>query len=77
MGEDFEIGRRRSIFRKRYDNFIGGRWIPPIDGEYFENLSPVDGQLICEVPRSRANDVETALDAASAAARVSSSIRSM
>ncbi|WP_047758314.1 aldehyde dehydrogenase, partial [Geobacillus sp. ZGt-1] len=45
----------------------GGKWVPPVDGEYFENISPVTGQAYCEVPRSRAADIELALDAAHAA----------
>jgi aldehyde dehydrogenase len=54
-------------FKKRYDNFIGGRWAPPAKGAYFENLSPVNGQPFCEVARSSAQDIEAALDAAHAA----------
>ena len=55
-------------FKSRYENFIGGQWVPPVDGEYFANSSPVDGKDFCEVPRSRAADIELALDAAHAAA---------
>ncbi|MFN2974681.1 aldehyde dehydrogenase family protein [Terriglobus aquaticus] len=51
-------------FRKRYGNYIGGEWVEPAGGEYFENVTPVTGQVITEVPRSRAADVEKALDAA-------------
>ncbi|CAA9559424.1 MAG: Aldehyde dehydrogenase [uncultured Truepera sp.] len=51
-------------FRKRYDNFIGGQFVPPASGRYFENPSPVTGQTFCEVARSTAEDVEKALDAA-------------
>ena len=54
-------------FKKRYENFIGGKWVPPVDGEYFKNISPVTGQAYCEVPRSKAADIELALDAAHAA----------
>ena len=54
-------------FRKRYQNFIGGRWVEPVNGKYFENVSPVTGKPFCEVPRSDAADVERALDAAHAA----------
>ena len=54
-------------FKKRYDNFIGGRWTPPATGAYFENLSPVNGLAFCEVARSGAADIEAALDAAHAA----------
>ena len=55
-------------FQSRYDNFIGGQWTPPVEGQYFENVSPIDGQVFCEVARSTAADVDKALDAAHAAA---------
>jgi aldehyde dehydrogenase len=54
-------------FKGRYENFIGGEWVPPVEGRYFENGSPVDGKAFCEVPRSSAADIERALDAAHAA----------
>ena len=55
-------------FKARYDNFIGGQWVPPNAGRYFENPTPVTGQPFCEIPRSDETDVEKALDAAHAAA---------
>ena len=67
-------------FDSRYENYIGGKWVPPVKGQYFENASPVNGKVFCEVPRSTAEDVELALDAAHAAkdawARTSASERS-
>jgi aldehyde dehydrogenase len=54
-------------FKQRYGNFINGQWVAPASGEYFENISPITGHTICEVPRSNAEDVERALDAAHAA----------
>ena len=51
-------------FAKRYENFIGGKWVVPASGKYFENTSPVNGQPIGEVARSDAADIELALDAA-------------
>lgn len=54
-------------FRKKYDNFINGEWVAPIDGEYFDNSSPIDGKVFCQVARSKEADVEAALDAAHAA----------
>ena len=54
-------------FKKRYENFIGGQWVAPSGGQYFENVTPVTGKAFCEVPRSTAEDVERALDAAHAA----------
>ena len=55
-------------FESRYDNWIGGKWVPPVKGQYFENPSPVDGKTFCEVARSTAEDIDLALDAAWAAA---------
>jgi len=54
--------------RARYDNFIGGRFVPPTLGRYFTNVTPVTGQPLCDVARSSAEDVELALDAAHGAA---------
>ena len=54
-------------FKSRYENFIGGEWIAPVKGEYFNNITPVTGEVICEVPRSTEADIELALDAAHAA----------
>ena len=53
-------------FKKRYGNYIGGQWVPPVKGEYFENITPVTGRVFCEIPRSTAEDVELALNAANA-----------
>jgi aldehyde dehydrogenase len=53
--------------KPRYENFIGGRWVPPVGGEYTTNLSPVTGQGFTQIPRSTAQDIELALDAAHAA----------
>lgn len=54
-------------FREKYDNFINGEWVAPVDGEYFDNPSPIDGKTICQVARSKEADIEKALDAAHAA----------
>jgi aldehyde dehydrogenase len=48
----------------RYGNYIGGEFVPPVKGQYFENITPVTGKPFCEIPRSTAEDVEKALDAA-------------
>ena len=53
--------------KQRYENFIGGEWVAPAEGRYFENISPVDGGVICEIARSTAADIDKALDAAHAA----------
>jgi aldehyde dehydrogenase len=55
-------------YDSRYGNFVGGEWVPPSGGEYFENPSPVTGEPFCEVPRSDEADIDKALDAAHAAA---------
>ena len=54
-------------FKKKYGNFIGGKFVEPKSGKYFGNVSPINNEVICEVPRSDAKDVEAALDAAHAA----------
>ncbi|HBK90397.1 MAG TPA: aldehyde dehydrogenase [Parvularcula sp.] len=58
---------RQAPFKARYDNFIGGRFVAPANGRYFENLSPINGRAICQIARSDAKDIEAALDAAHAA----------
>ncbi len=55
-------------FDKRYGNYIGGEFIPPVKGEYFDNVTPVNGEVFCQIPRSSAEDIDKALDAAHAAA---------
>jgi aldehyde dehydrogenase len=66
--------------KSRYDHFIGGEWIPPVKGEYFENISPVNGKPFTEIARGTEGDIEAALDAAHAAfpawARTSTTERS-
>lgn len=51
-------------FKTRYENFINGEWVAPKKGQYFDNITPVTGEKICSVPRSSAEDIEMALDAA-------------
>ncbi|ENX48814.1 MULTISPECIES: acetaldehyde dehydrogenase ExaC [Acinetobacter] len=51
-------------FKSQYENFIGGQWVAPVKGEYFENISPVDGKVFTKIPRSSVEDIELALDAA-------------
>ncbi|RVW01063.1 aldehyde dehydrogenase [Rhodococcus xishaensis] len=55
-------------FESRYGNLIGGQWVAPVKGQYFDNPTPVTGESFCEIPRSTAEDIELALDAAHAAA---------
>src|SRR5687768_5558483 len=65
--QEIEKHARGVAIRPRYENFIGGKWVAPVKGQYFSNLSPIDGKPLCEVPRSTAEDIELALDAAHAA----------
>ena len=55
-------------FESRYEHYIGGEWVAPVKGEYFENVAPQTGQVFCEVGRGTSEDIEAALDAAWAAA---------
>ena len=50
--------------KKRYENFIGGKWVPPVKGSYFENITPITGKPMCEIPLSTTEDIDLALDAA-------------
>ena len=55
-------------YKAKYDNFIGGKWVAPVKGEYFDVISPITGKPYTQAARSSAEDVELALDAANAAA---------
>ncbi|TFC79431.1 aldehyde dehydrogenase family protein [Cryobacterium sp. TMS1-20-1] len=55
-------------FKPRYENWIGGEWIKPVKGQYFDNVSPVNGKSFTEAARGTVEDIELALDAAHAAA---------
>jgi aldehyde dehydrogenase len=54
----------RPTFKERYDHFIGGEWVKPSSGQYFENISPIDGKVFTQAARGNAKDIEKALDAA-------------
>jgi aldehyde dehydrogenase len=54
-------------YKAKYDNYIGGKWVKPADGAYFDNVSPVTGKNFCQIARSTEKDVNLALDAAHAA----------
>lgn len=51
-------------FKEQYDNYIGGQWVPPVKGEYFDNVTPVTGEVFTRVARSTEEDIEQALDVA-------------
>ena len=61
-----EVEKKIAV-RRHYDNFIGGKWVPPVKGQKFENITPIDGSVVCTIARSTAEDIELALDAAHAA----------
>ncbi|MFY8107642.1 MAG: aldehyde dehydrogenase family protein, partial [Bacteroidia bacterium] len=58
------MSTQRPTFKPHYDNFIGGEFVAPVGGEYFENYSPIDAKLIAKAARSGKADIELALDAA-------------
>jgi aldehyde dehydrogenase len=61
------MSEKKHAFKSQYENFIGGKWVAPVDGQYFENISPVSGEVITNVPRSTSKDIDLAMDAATAA----------
>lgn len=61
------MSKRTVTFKSHYDNFIGGKFVPPVKGDYFDNHSPIDGAHISKVARSTKEDIDLALDAAHAA----------
>jgi aldehyde dehydrogenase len=54
----------KQVIKPKYDNYIGGKWVAPVRGQYFKNVTPITGQEVCEIARSTAEDIELALDAA-------------
>lgn len=59
-----QLGTHQLNFKDQYENFIGGKWTSPVHGQYFDNISPVDGKVFTKVARSTEEDIELALDAA-------------
>jgi len=55
---------KKPELKPQYENYIGGEWLAPIDGEYFENTSPIDGNLISRVPKFNSKDIDMAVKAA-------------
>lgn len=54
----------KKIFKSRYENYVNGKWVSPFNGKYHINKSPINGEVLCEVPISSSKDIEDALDAA-------------
>src|SRR3984957_10805508 len=63
------LGGKALNLKHRYANYVAGEWMAPLSQSYFENISPVTGKVLCEIPRSNAADIDRALDAAHAARR--------
>ncbi|GAA4449228.1 aldehyde dehydrogenase family protein [Rurimicrobium arvi] len=61
------MAQQTPTFKPQYDNYIGGKFVAPVKGEYFENISPVTGKVFTKAARSTKEDIELALDAAHAA----------
>jgi aldehyde dehydrogenase len=57
----------KHVFKSQYDNFIGGKFVPPVKGQYFDVITPISGKAYTTAARSTAEDIERALDAAHAA----------
>lgn len=55
---------QKPVFKEQYENFIGGEWVAPVDGNYFEDTSPIDGGFIAKVPRSNSKDIDLAVASA-------------
>lgn len=53
----------KPTFKAQYENFIGGEWVSPVDGKYFEAISPIDNKVMCMVAQSNKKDVQVAVDA--------------
>jgi aldehyde dehydrogenase len=54
----------RPAFKDKYDNYINGKFVPPANGKYFDNISPIDGKVFTKAARSDETDVNMAIDAA-------------
>jgi aldehyde dehydrogenase len=57
----------RPVFKQQYEHYIGGKWVTPSSGEYFDNSSPIDGKVFTKAARGNAKDIDLAIDAAQAA----------
>jgi aldehyde dehydrogenase len=55
-------------FKPQYENYIGGEWVAPVDGDYFDDTSPMDGGFVARIPKSNDKDIDLAVKAAGEAA---------
>ena len=56
-----------NVFKKQYENFIGGKWVEPTDKKYIDNKTSINGEFLCKIRYSSDVDIEKALDAVHAA----------
>jgi aldehyde dehydrogenase len=64
ISQALETLHQQGRFQSRYENFIGGKWLPPAKGKYFTDKSPINCEPLAEIAKSSPEDIETALDAA-------------
>ena len=64
-----EIVSQKPTLREKYDNYIGGEWVAPVDGGYFEDTSPIDGSVLAKISQSNEKDSKHLAVAASAPER--------
>ncbi|UCC14520.1 MAG: aldehyde dehydrogenase [Gammaproteobacteria bacterium] len=62
------MSQQKPEFKSQYENYIGGEWLAPVDGDYFDDTSPIDGSLIARVPKSNSKDIDLAVKSAGRAA---------
>ncbi len=55
------LGVKSPYGKEKYDNYINNQWVKPVDGKYFENITPISGKPFCEVARSNEKDINLAL----------------
>ncbi len=54
-------------YKEKYGNYINGKFVDPVDGKFFDNITPINGKVLCQIARSNEKDINSALDAAHAA----------
>ena len=54
-------------YKEKYGNYINGKFVDPVDGKFFDNITPINGKILCQIARSNEKDINSALDAAHAA----------
>ena len=59
-----QVASQKPTLREKYDNYIGGEWVAPVDGGYFEDTTPIDGSVLAKISQSNEKDVDLAVKAA-------------